>query len=288
MIDLAERMFDTGSVRLHYVVGPPSGPPLVLLHGGSARWQSTMPLITALRDKWQVYALDLRGHGGSGHVPHRYRLEDYAEDIVLFLQRALTGPAILFGHSLGGQVALVASAQAPDRVKALILGDSPIDRERLRQALARDHERLRLWQTWAGRPANEIELALKELVISGLTSDAPQTLGAIYGEDSPWFREMAVSLHQLDPDQLEAVLEFDDMHAALEPAVLLPRITCPVLIIRGTPELGGALSDAEVDLMRSSLTDVTIASLLTVGHALHTMEPEPVVQAIRSFLTGCQ
>jgi hypothetical protein len=33
-----EATFDTGKVVLNYAEGPASGPPLVMLHGGSGRW----------------------------------------------------------------------------------------------------------------------------------------------------------------------------------------------------------------------------------------------------------
>jgi hypothetical protein len=35
-----EHVLETNGVALHYAEGPVGGPPLVLLHGGSARWQS--------------------------------------------------------------------------------------------------------------------------------------------------------------------------------------------------------------------------------------------------------
>src|SRR6266851_3618379 len=73
---LAEQRFHTGIVDLNYGEGEASGPPLVLLHGGSLRWQSFLPLIPDLSQHWHVYAPDLRGHGLSGRVAGSYRLRD--------------------------------------------------------------------------------------------------------------------------------------------------------------------------------------------------------------------
>ena len=47
---LEERSFDTGVVTINYGEGPASGPPMVLLHGGSARWQGWERVIPALVD----------------------------------------------------------------------------------------------------------------------------------------------------------------------------------------------------------------------------------------------
>jgi hypothetical protein len=36
---MKECQFDAGVVTINYAEGPPSGPPFVLLHGGSSRWR---------------------------------------------------------------------------------------------------------------------------------------------------------------------------------------------------------------------------------------------------------
>lgn len=54
---IAEQTFHTGTVAINDAQGPPSGPPLVLLHGGGDRWQQFLPLLPSLTLRWQVYAL---------------------------------------------------------------------------------------------------------------------------------------------------------------------------------------------------------------------------------------
>jgi pimeloyl-ACP methyl ester carboxylesterase len=62
---LTEQTFDANGVLINYTLGPASGPPLLLLHGITERWQTFLPLIPHLTSEWQVDALDLRGHGQS-------------------------------------------------------------------------------------------------------------------------------------------------------------------------------------------------------------------------------
>src|SRR6266700_2199342 len=119
---LTEHCFNTGIVTLNYAEGASSGPPLVLLHGGSARWQSVLPLLPELSQHWHIYAPDLRGHGKSGSVPGGYRLLDYTADIEAFLKQVVKEPAVLFGHSLGGHIALLARA---GRSSSFSRGDRP-------------------------------------------------------------------------------------------------------------------------------------------------------------------
>jgi pimeloyl-ACP methyl ester carboxylesterase len=45
---LREQTFNTGTLAINYAEGPPSGPPLVLLHGGGDRWQEFWPILPIL------------------------------------------------------------------------------------------------------------------------------------------------------------------------------------------------------------------------------------------------
>ena len=103
---MLERRFQTGVVELSYAEGPAVGPALVLLHGGAGSWKSGGALIDMLAERWHVYAPDFRGHGKSGHAPGRYRLRDYVADTAAFLEQVVKEPAVLYGHSLGGEVAI--------------------------------------------------------------------------------------------------------------------------------------------------------------------------------------
>jgi pimeloyl-ACP methyl ester carboxylesterase len=123
---LTERRFDTGEVKLNYAEGSDSGPLLVTVHGGASHWQGFEAIIPALAARWHIYALDLRGHGRSGWTPNRYTLDDYTADLLAILERRIGQTAVLFGHSLGGMIALLAAARAPQAVRAVILGDTPL------------------------------------------------------------------------------------------------------------------------------------------------------------------
>src|SRR6266540_7424338 len=123
---LRERQFETGAVTLNYAEGPPGGPPLVLLHGLSYRWQSWLGVMPHIALRWHVYAADLRGFGRSGRVPGAYRVPDYAGDVVALLRGVADGPAVLVGHSLGAIVAIAVAADAPDLVRAAVVEEPPL------------------------------------------------------------------------------------------------------------------------------------------------------------------
>jgi pimeloyl-ACP methyl ester carboxylesterase len=122
-----EYRFDTGAVILNYAEVPSPGTPLVLLHGGNARWQAFETIPPDLSGAWHVYAPDFRGQGKSGWVPGTYRLQDYTDDTIALLRHHIDEPAYLFGHSLGGIVALLVAAQYPEGVRAVAVGDAHRD-----------------------------------------------------------------------------------------------------------------------------------------------------------------
>ncbi|MEU6584206.1 alpha/beta hydrolase [Nocardia sp. NPDC046763] len=116
---------ELGGVRLGYGELAGEGPPLVLLHGVGARWQVYSPLMVALSDHYAQYAPDLRGHGVSGRSAD-YGIGDFAYDVIDFIDSVVGEPAHLYGHSLGGWVALTVAARRPELVRSLVIADSGI------------------------------------------------------------------------------------------------------------------------------------------------------------------
>ncbi len=87
-------------------------PPLVLVHGAAnssgvwAFWQTQLAELD-----WPSYAIDLRGHGGSGPADlSTTTMEDYSDDVQRILDE-LRRPAVVVGWSMGGLVAMMAAAR---------------------------------------------------------------------------------------------------------------------------------------------------------------------------------
>ena len=150
---LRERRFQTGTVEINYAEGPSSGPPLVVLHGGAARWQGGETLLQRLAERWHVFGPDFRGHGRSGRVAGRYCLRDYADDTASFLRAVVREPAVVYGHSLGGEVAVMVAAEHPELVRALIVGDAPLSTDDHPTEEPGHRAMNVLWHELAGRPS---------------------------------------------------------------------------------------------------------------------------------------
>ena len=124
---------------LHWpAVSSNSEPPILMVHGwldNAMSFARLAPLLAANRD---VYAVDLAGHGKSGHRPpgQGYPLPDYIADLAELIDTYFQtdGQSVgvdLVGHSLGGIVALFYAAAFPDKVRKLVVIDSlgPLTRE---------------------------------------------------------------------------------------------------------------------------------------------------------------
>ena len=289
---LREALFETPEVTLNYAEGPPNGPAFVLLHGGAARWQYGRDLLEALAEQWHVFAPDFRGHGKSGRVAGAYCLGDYERDTAASLAGAVQSPAIVYGHSLGGEVAVMLAAHHPDLVRAVIVGDAPLSRHQHATEQPAHRAQNVLWHGLAGRPAAEIEPALRDMPVLVPGARVPTTRPAreVLGEHSPWFASQAATLQQLDPDMLAAVLAGPDfMLAGYEPDVVLPAIRCPVLLLQADPRgplQGGVLRDDEVELGLTLLGRASHIRLEGIGHPLHgpPEQTRRVLEAITPFL----
>ncbi|MEZ4290203.1 MAG: alpha/beta fold hydrolase [Myxococcota bacterium] len=71
-----------------------------------------------MRAATAVAALDLSGHGDSGHR-ERYSLEGWTREVMAVARHAgIDGPPVLVGHSMGGFVTIGPRPSSPTRSPA--------------------------------------------------------------------------------------------------------------------------------------------------------------------------
>ncbi len=99
----------SGGRTMHVtILGPADGQPTVALHGLGGSTEQNVPALetVAAYYRLRIYAIDLPNHGRSGKVGIlHFRVRHFA-DLILEAIRALEiAPAVIFGHSFGGQLA---------------------------------------------------------------------------------------------------------------------------------------------------------------------------------------
>jgi 3-oxoadipate enol-lactonase len=105
---------DNGTTIAYVEAG--SGQPIVLLHGYCGSHQYWDEVIPSLSQSGRVITLDLRGHGASSAGEGVYSMEQLAEDLVQLLDKLKLPKVNLFGHSVGGYIALAFAERYPERL----------------------------------------------------------------------------------------------------------------------------------------------------------------------------
>jgi pimeloyl-ACP methyl ester carboxylesterase len=118
------RMVTTSAGAMHLYDAPGTGklPTIVILHGISSAATPYGRVILALRSaSRRVIAPEYPGHGFSARPSGPLTTDLLSAGVIELLDRELDEPAIVFGNSLGGGVALTYALERPDRVRGLVL-----------------------------------------------------------------------------------------------------------------------------------------------------------------------
>jgi pimeloyl-ACP methyl ester carboxylesterase len=99
-------------------------PTVVLLHGGPGSYDHSYfkPDATPLTSDVQVVYLDLRDHGRSArHAEQDWTFEVCADDVRFFCDALGIVDPVVYGHSMGGIVAMLYGARHPGHAGGLVL-----------------------------------------------------------------------------------------------------------------------------------------------------------------------
>ena len=171
----------------------------------------------------------------------------------------------------------------PELVRALILGDNKIVAGQLRHPMytalftgLRDLAR-------SGGSVEAIAEGIGRIVLPIAGGEETIMIRQLPGNDEAYLLAWARSVQQADSDAYEMTLDGSSIEGWDGEAVLRG-ISCPTLLLQGTPELGGMMSDADVALATRLLPHHTHVRFRNLGHALFIQQPEPVLRAVTNFL----
>jgi pimeloyl-ACP methyl ester carboxylesterase len=268
-----EKKFTASAIEVNYAEGPDNGPPLVLIHGLSGYWAQWESVIDQFSAQWHVYAIDLRGHGDSGRVPDGYQFDKYAIEVIEFLNGVVKQPAFVIGHSMGGVAAGVVCAAAPGLVTAVALEDPPLYTNEwfAESAVASSFQ--------AALNIRNKNLGVKDTAIE------IRKIDDVSSDEQVVMRAFAIT--KTDPDVWVTVIEGREV-GSLSADDILSSITTPVLLLQGSPDMGGALRDVEATRAIDLLDQGRHVKWEDVGHMMHVVEPERFVQLVNAFFTQVQ
>lgn len=246
------------AVQRHAFGGTPTPRTLVFLHdslGAITTWRD-FPEQLGQAAGCDVLIYDRQGYGRSDHFGSERREADYMHKEARVLDELLgregIGEAILFGHSDGGTIALLAAAMFPERIAAVITEGAHVFVEDI---------------TLAGIRAAERQYT---------TTDLPERLKKHHGDrtdalfhawtrtwQAPFFRDWNITA------QISAV-------------------RCPVLVLQGVDD--GFGTEAQVDAIVKAVGETLARKYMVPGaaHTPHKEAPAITRELVVAFLHDVQ
>lgn len=128
---MKEYLINKTSYVMRYHDFPGEDMPILFIHGLGCAGSFDYPEV-ATQDSFKNHRcilVDLLGAGYSDKPKDfAYTVEDHAEYLLEFINYLNLGSFILFGHSLGGAVALALADKCRDRLHQIILSESNLDK----------------------------------------------------------------------------------------------------------------------------------------------------------------
>lgn len=227
--------------------------PLVFLHdslGAISVWKD-FPAALAERVKRKAIVYDRQGYGSSGPFSDAPRdnsyLEKQADFLVVFLDALKIDSCVLFGHSDGGSISLLAAAKYPERIKAVVTEGAHVFVEDI---------------TLAGIRSAQDAYATTDLKARLARHHGDKVEALFTAWTGTWLRPEFKSWN------IEAFLE---------------RIACPALTIYGEKDEYGSLRQAEAIASKISAYSEKLV-IPGTGHTPHKEAREATLSAAAAFI----
>jgi len=312
-----EVRFFNEDVELNYVVGPNNGHALLLIPGQMESWQGYKRVMPALAQRFQVFVVDLRGHGKSTRTPGSYSYNICGEDLTAFIREIVQRPAIVAGLSSGGVLAIWLAANAPEDVLAVVAEDPPIfssvwprikkEKFMLRNfqmavdILGRGGERdLQGYFSEMGfpPPGRAELLKIPRPLVAGMFAlyriNRRLRPGRPY--DAPFLpyniRSGLKFLSEYDTDFSRATLD-GCLSKDFDPEAALRSVRCPMLLLRAsavrheTWGLLGAIDDEDLERIVALVKDLKVVEMKG-AHEIHMVKPERYIEELTAFVDELQ
>ena len=264
---------EVAGAEIAYAVWPASSPAsgdpgLLLIHGTYANQYWWDHIAGQLDHARQVVAIDLSGHGDSGHRD-TYELAIWADEVRAVL--AATGldrrPAHVVGHSLGGVVAAVAATDGSSPIRSVAMCES------IRDPQASQHP-LMVPRARRVYPDRASALARFRTIPPGVET-VPYVVGYV----------AAKSIAQVDGGWTWK----HDLNVGSDVQPKMPRldqviagVTCPMAVMVGEH---GLVDARDVEMMMSAGAGrLRAARIPTAGHHLPLEAPQGFATAIERFV----
>jgi non-heme chloroperoxidase len=240
-----------------------TGPAVVLLHGYTDSCYAFDEVLDRLPSTVPALAPTQRGHGDSSHPAAGYHIEDFAADVVAFMDAAGVSRAAVVGHSMGSLVAQAVALAHPERVSHLVLigaattFDNPVVRE-LDAAVRNLHDPVpRDFVTEF--QASTVYRPIPDEILARVVSESMKLPARVWRE------------------ALAGVL-------AYRSGARLAHLTMPTLVVWGDRD--EIAPRVEQNRVQEGIATSTLTVYQDAGHSPHWEQPQRFVDDLVSFVAG--
>jgi len=228
-------------------------PPLIMLHdsfGCIELWRD-FPEKLSLQINRDIFIYDRQGYGKSDSLTILSRQNSYMEDeadlLILIMKKLKIPKAILFGHSDGGTIALIAASKYPQKVLAVI--------------------------------SEAAHVFVERTTVKGIEK-------AVYAFKSKGLKERLEKYHSEKTERLFKLWSetwLSDRFRTWNILESLPHIVCPVLIIQGENDEFG--TKKQVESIYSLISgEKSVLMIPNTGHTPHKEAQDLTLIRTKEFI----
>ncbi len=225
---------------------------IALVHGSMDRSAGLLKLSRRLDDRFRVLRYDRRGYGRSAPHAGPFTMDGHVADLVSVLAGR---PAVVFGHSFGGDVALALADRHGDLVRAVAVYEPPLP-----------------WLDWWPDSGSDDDLA---------PDDAAERFMRRMIGDARWERLPSGTRRARRAEGLAMVDELADIaaHEPWDPA----GITLPVVTMHGSE--GRAHHRSSSDHLDRVLADCSVVTIDGARHFGPNTHPDAVAATLAELVS---
>lgn len=247
-------------------------PPLLVVHGITNTARGWDFVCRALQADFDVWAVDLRGHGDSDKPERGYSTADYAADLAGVIEALGLGKTSVLGHSLGARASARLAAERAELVERLVLVDPPAE----------------------SRPPEQIKAAM-DAFLAGVRATRAGGMEAARQANPHWSDEQLQA-------RVEGHMKVSDRvmlapTEAYEPGSVLddlPRIGAPTLFVYGDvswregSNRPGIVKPETAERAGQLLRNGQVLFVPRTGHMVPWDDLEGFMTPVRAFLLGAR
>lgn len=273
----------------------------MLIHGFGVSSFQFRDNVRALGAKHRVYALDLVGFGTSDQPDVPYNMEFWRDQVIDFVENVVGEPAVLVGNSIGSLAAVHVASASPKSTKGIALINCAGGMNNKVKRLDGDFDGYG-WQYKAIVPIFNVVLAVIDTVLK-IEPIAKPLFNNVRGEENVRgaLGNVYMDSSRVDDALVKSICGAANREGAFKafvniltgpagprPEELMPKVTCPILILWGSKDtitpLDFPLGQYFFNLPKTRAGRTDFIQFDGEGHCVQDDNPKLVNDAIDNWI----